>query len=258
MITYTEIPNPSATVWSDFLNLDYYANTPANALIRPQYTIDKLKITYRGYLYVPLDDGAGGTVIIQNGDTYRDTIGCTINDTYLSIINNANKFPAGVSQARFFSNDVVNKKNFPPEAIPQQRNIIFREVPTIRRYKNGSANIGIYRSSCIVMIHSPNTLYNDVSLNLGIGCISIFSPYAEEWSGNASIPPLGNDPTAFLISRATNGVVVNDYITAKDDSPFNIPAEANGFVNPFTVNAHDILSLGGFVVNLEGLTGYLN
>jgi hypothetical protein len=262
MITYTEIPNPNATVWSDFLNLSYYANTPANALIRPQYTIDKLKITYRGYLYVPLDNGSGGTVIIYNGDTYRDTTGCDISELPLSVIQNANSYPASAypsdprHQARFFSNDVVNLKNFPSEAIPQQRNIVFREVPTIRRYLGST--LALYRSSCIVMIHGVNTLYKDPVGNFGIGCISIFSPYAEEWSGNASIPPLGNDPTALLISKATSGILVNDYIKANDDTPFNIPAESNGYTNPFTVNAHDINTLGGFFVNLEGLTGYLN
>lgn len=64
-------------------------------------------------------------------------------------------------------------------------------------------------------------------------------------------------------ATASAGLSVTDYVGATDNSPFTIPSgisPLNGVVNvsPFDVNAHNIVSLGGFIVNLNGLNGFLN
>ena len=139
--------------------------------------------------------------------------------------------------------------------------IVFDNVNAYRRYL-GSGKIFIYRSIVQLRIGGENTaFYNDsgsLPLDYGIGCISIFSPFQDQYGGT-SFPPYGNDPLSLLISNVEVGEKGNNYITATDDFPWDISEiAAPSAGNPFSVNAHNILDLGGFIINLEGLSGYIN
>jgi hypothetical protein len=244
---------PPSTTWVDVQNLDYYIS--GSELFRPQYTIEGNKISFRGILFVPLQD-AGVTVPIADANDYRGISGVTLGSADLSVVTNANSV-SGQPQGRFFTSDVVTLKNLLPNAIPQDRDIIFDNVNAYRRYLGPGDIIYTYRSIVSIRIGSVNTAFYNVSTpsRRGIGCISIFSPFNTQYGGT-TFSPYGNDPLSLLISNVTVGIAGNDYITAKDDTPWTVPSA--GGTNPFSVNAHSILDLGGFIINLEGLSGYLN
>jgi hypothetical protein len=243
---------PTATVWENIENLDYYIAGSED--FRPQYTIEGNKITLRGLLYVPLKSG-GLTVNIADANDYRGVLGVDLGSDDLSVITNANA-ALGHRQGRFFTNDVVNERNFPTNAIPQQRDITFNNVNAYRRYLKAPDIIHTYRSIVTLKIGSLLTPWFNVnSSKYGIGCLSIFSPFQDQYGGDTDTP-YGNDPISLIISNVEGGVVGNDYITATDNFPWNIPTA--GGTSAFTVNAHNITNLGGFIINLEGLSGYLN
>jgi hypothetical protein len=249
---------PAITFWENIQNLDYYvADTDADDF-RPQYTIEGNKISFRGLLYVPLQFG-GSTISITEGNSYRGVLGVTLGSDDLSVVTNANLggTPA-VRQGMFFTNDVLNEKNFPPEAIPQQRDIVFDNVNAYRRYATGST-VYTYRSIVTIIIGSKNTgWFNVNSTKKGIGCISIFAPFQTQYGGD-TLYPYGNDPLSLLISNVESGDAGNNYIIATDDNPWTVPVSTVAIGgNPFSVNAHTITDLGGFIINLEGLSGYIN
>jgi hypothetical protein len=248
---------PAITPWVDIQNIDYYV--AGSELFKPQYTIEGNKITFRGLLYVPLSSSPGGpTINIDSGNAYRGVSGVNLGMNDLSEVTNAN-LGGGERQGRFFTNDVVNERNFPTNAIPQQRDILFSNVTAYRRYLGANNYIYNYRSIVEITIGSVNTvLFNVNNARKGIGCISVFAPFQSQYGGD-TYPPYGNDPLSLLISNVDSGIDGNNYITAKDDTPWTVPAitvPSGG--NPFNVNAHTIVNLGGFIINLEGLSGYLN
>ena len=240
---------PPVTVWNDIQNLDWYSGGGVSSF-RPQYTIEGNRISFRGLLYIPLLNGGVG-VDVTTGSSYLGVASAVLNESRVSIITNANN-NNGTPQGRFMTVG-VGAKNFPPGAIPVNRDIVFNNVIASRRF-TGGGYVANYRSLVNIRIGANNTVYNN-SGNSGSGCIMIFSPYNEEYDG-AGTPPLGNDPLAFGISRATVSTAAVDYVSATDDSPFTVPAAGGN--NPFSVNAHNITSLGGFVINLENLSGFLN
>ncbi len=247
------------TVWKDIQNLNYYNYPLANASgFMPQYNIQGNIISLRGVLFVPLD-GNAGELAISTGNSYlfipsakTDT---SVNN--LSVITNANG--AGGSserQGRFFTSDTANKRNFPIIDTPIQRDVFFDNVIATRRYSSGSGGkLSLYRSIVQLKICSTVTPLTS-SLGSGAGALAIFSPLNFEYAGFVAATPAGNDPLALLISVVKAGVAGNDYILANDDAPFSIPSSA--YASPFPVNAHDITSLGGFYINLDGLTGFIN
>jgi hypothetical protein len=241
---------PAETVWNDVLNIPWYSGAGVNSF-KPQYTIDRNKITFRGQLYIPLESGGVG-IDVTTGNSYLSVASAILREARVSIITNANT-NNGTPQGRFMTNSVVAAKNLPNEAIPVARDIIFKDVPAFRRHAFGG-HLTLYRSFVTLIICSDTTVLVN-SANSGAGCVAILSPFNEEYDGSGSVP-LGNDPQALGISRATNAVLPNDYVGATDDAPFTIGSL--GGPNPFTVNAHHIQSLGGFILNLEGLSGYLN
>jgi hypothetical protein len=245
---------PPATVWNNVENLAYYGSGAAS--FRPQYTIEGNKITFRGLLYVPLGNG-GVPITINNGNSYKGITSVTLDETNLTIVNNANT-ALGVRQGRFFTPNITTSPNLPLNATPINRDITFSNVPAFRRYAAGSGSsfrVAIYRTIVTLIIGSDATVWADASSNIGTGCILMLSPYQDEYDGGGA-SPLGNDPAAFLISRATSGVLGTDYVDATDDNPFTIPATDQN--NPISVDAHNVNNLGGFIINLEGLSGYLN
>jgi len=246
------------TVWNDIQNLDYYDYVAAKASgILPQYTIEGNKISLRGLLYIPLD-GFSTPNYITNANSYRDVGNAVLDTSGLNIMEmvNANGNTLYGRQGLFLTGDTATKKNLPLLATPVARDINFTNLIATRRFVGGFGNpVVLYRSLVTLRICSLVTTASS-SLGLGVGSLAIFSPFNEEFGGYNNSPLFANDPLAFLISKATAGQPANDYISANDDAPFTIPASVN--VNPFTVNAHDIKSLGGFFINLEGLTGYLN
>jgi hypothetical protein len=245
---------PPATVWNNVENLAYYGSGAAS--FRPQYTIEGNKITFRGLLYVPLGNG-GVPITINNGNSYKGIPSVTLDETNLTIVNNANT-ALGVRQGRFFTPNITTSPNLPLNATPINRDITFSNVPAFRRYAAGSDSsfrVAIYRTIVTLIIGSDATVWADASSNIGTGCILMLSPYQDEYDGGGA-SPLGNDPAAFLISRATSGVLGTDYVDATDDNPFTIPATDQN--NPISVDAHNVNNLGGFIINLEGLSGYLN
>lgn len=239
---------PAATVWHDIQNLDYYV--AGSESFRPQYTIDGNKIAFRGTLFIPLTSG-GSPVSISNENSYLFLPTANIDETNMSIIANANNNNT-TPQGRFFTTNVLSKPNLPTNATPQGRDIIFTDVPAARRYS--AARVGLFRSFVDIRIGSTMTAYND-GTNPGIGSLMVFSPYNKEYDG-VGTAPLGNDPQALSISRITGGNPASSYVNSFDDYPFAVPSAAVN--NPFDVNAHNIKSLGGFYINLEGLSGYLN
>jgi hypothetical protein len=245
---------PAVTPWENIENLDYYIAGSED--FRPQYTIEGNKITLRGMLFVPLNNG--GTLIpISGSNSYKGITGVTLDEASLTIVDNANSVGAE-KQGRFFTSDIVALPNFPIEATPAIRDITFSNVNAYRRYTAGSGSsyrVAVYRTIVTLKIGSEATVWEDVSNNKGVGCIFVLSPYQDEYDGSGA-SPLGNDPAAFLISRVTTGVLGTDYVNATDDNPFTIPATDQN--NPFSVDAHNINNLGGFIINLEGLSGYLN
>lgn len=241
----------SPTIWNDVLNLENYVPNPVTELFKPQYTVEGNKITFRGLLYVPLDL-LGVPKEVANGNSYLLLPSAVTDETRMSIATNANS-NNGTPQGRFCTPDVVAKPNLPVGARPLQGDIIFSNVNAVRRYSNGSI-VANYRTLVELRICGNKTVYTSKS-DLAIGSILIFSPYASEYDGSGN-PPLGNDPLALLISRATVGIQANGYIDSTDDFPFTIPAGLAK--NDFSINAHDIRSLGGFIINLQGLSGYLN
>ena len=246
---------PAATQWENIDNLAYY-DPDTTTLFRPQYTIEGNKITFRGLLFVPLEV-SGTPQIIYDGNSYKNKVGIDLDESNLSIIGNAN-FADGERQGRFFTPDVEGLPNLPLNATPNNRDIVFSNVNAYRRYTAGSSSlyrVAVYRTVVDLIIGSDTTPYTNTSSKKGIGCIMIFAPYQSEYEGGGA-SPLGNDPAAFLISRATTGVLGPDYVNATDDDPFTIPATDQN--NPFSVNAHNINNLGGFIINLEGLSGYIN
>ena len=247
---------PLATAWEDVQNLNYYTTNDDTDLFRPQYTIEGNKITFRGLLYVPLKS-AGITVPIVDANSYRDVLGVALGSDDLLEVTNANSV-SSEPQGRFFTSD-IKLPNLPSNAVPQQRDIVFDNVNAYRRYLGAGSKIYIYRSIVSIRIGGVNTaFYNDsgtLPVDYGIGCISIFSPFQSQYGGT-SFPPYGNDPLSLSISNVITGVPGNNYITAKDDYPWNVPSALGS--NPFSVNAHNILDLGGFIINLEGLSGYIN
>lgn len=236
---------PAATVWNDIQNLSWYVTGSEN--IRPQYTIIGNQIFFRGLLFIPI---AG--VDIANGNSYLFSATAVTDDTRLSEISNA-QTNNGTPQGRFMTTSVTTLKNFPTGAIPAARDIVFTNIPCNRRYTGGGF-VTNYRSFVTIRIGSTSTPFVN-SGNPGSGCIMVFSPFNEEYDG-AGTPPLGNDPLALGISRANFDGTALNYISAVDDSPFAIAA-ATG-TNAFNVNAHNISSLGGFIINLENLFGFLN
>ena len=157
-------------------------------------------------------------------------------------------------QGRFFTPDVAALRNFPVEHTPTARDITLSNISAYRRYLTGGV-LKIYRTLVTLKIGSNTTVWKDYNNTLGRGALMVFAPYQEEYGGNGEVP-LGNDPTALLISRATVDVAGNDYITATDNTPWTVPATT--YNNSFDINAHDINDLGGMIINLEGLSGYLN
>lgn len=247
-----------ATVWNDIQNLNYYDYPLAKASgILPQYTIEGNKITLRGLLFVPLD-GFATANFITNAYSYRD-VGNAVLDTSglnVSSVINANGNTLYGRQGIFLTGDTATRQNLPLIATPVARDINFTNVIATRRFVGGFGNpVVLYRSLVTLRICSLVTSASS-SLGLGVGSLAMFSPFNEEFGGFNNSPLFANDPLALLISRATDGQPASDFISVTDDAPFTIPASVN--VNPFTVNAHDINSLGGFFINLEGLTGYLN
>jgi len=240
---------PPATVWSDIQNLAWYMT--GSESFKPQYTIEGNRISFRGLLFIPLSNG-GTSLNVFGSNSYLSIPSATTDDTRLSIISNANN-NSGTPQGRFMTNNVTSAKNFPTLAIPLNRDIVFNNVVCSRRY-TGNGYVTNYRSLVSIRIGSATTVYQN-SGNQGTGCLMVFSPFNEEFDG-AGTPPIGNDPLALQISRATVSVLAADYIASTDDNPFTIPASAG--INPFSVNAHNISSLGGFVINLENLSGFLN
>jgi hypothetical protein len=249
---------PPATVWNNVENLDYYVAGSED--FRPQYTIEGNKITLRGLLFVPLKF-AGVTVSIADSNDYRQVSGVLLGTDDLSIVSNANA-ALGERQGRFFTNDVVNEKNFPTNVIPQQRDIVFDNVNAYRRYLRNTDSLDViyvYRSIVTLVIGSVNTQYFNVNnTRKGIGCLFVFSPFNAQYGGDTNVP-YGNDPLSLLISNVTSAADGNDYINAKDDFPWDVSEITSPDTgNPFTVNAHKITDLGGFIINLEGLSGYIN
>lgn len=240
-----------ATIWNDVLHLENYIPNGFTELFKPQYTIEGNKITFRGLLYVPLSL-AGVPQDVANGNSYLLLPSAVTDETRMSVVTNANT-NNGTPQGRFCTPDVVTKANLPPIARPLQGDILFSNVNAYRRYSNGST-VANYRTVLDIRICGNNTVYTN-GANQGIGSIIIFPPYATEYDGSGN-PPIGNDPLALLISRVTTGVQANGYVDSTDDFPFAIPAGLAK--NDFSVNAHDIRSLGGFIINLQGLSGYLN
>ena len=264
MITYTEIPStpptPPATVWNDVLNLKNMVSNPVTDLFKPQYTITGNKIDFRGLLYIPLDLG-GVPQDVTIGNSYLYLASAVTDETRMSVVSNAND-NNGTPQGRFCTPNVVAEANLPLIATPQQGDIIFNDVPAYRRYSTGLTGIlTISRTYLNIRICGVNTIFNN-SGNLGVGCIAIFSPFSYEYDGSGSVPS-GNDPQALIISRVTAGQQVVDYVSANDNIPFTVPnatTPRNGVANvsAFDINAHNIVSLGGFIVNLNGLNGFLN
>lgn len=240
---------PAATVWNDIQNLPHYV--AGSESFKPQFTIEGNRISFRGLLYIPLENG-GLPVDVANSNSYLGVPSVTLDETRMSIITNANT-NNGTPQGRFFTSDIVAAKNLPGGAIPQTRDIVFDNVQAYRRYSSG--RVSVYRSVVSLRIGALNTVFKNGLVNLGSGCLMVFSPFNSEYDG-VGTAPLGNDPLGLVISRATGGVAATDYITGLDDAPFAVPASAAA--NPFDVNGHHITSLGGFIINLEGLTGYIN
>lgn len=261
MITYSEIPNSGgATVWNDILNLKNMVSNPVTDLFKPQYTITGNKIDFRGLLYIPLDLG-GVPQDVTTGNSYLYLASAVTDETRMSVITNANT-NNGTPQGRFCTPNVVGEKNLPLLATPLQGDIIFNDVPAYRRYATGIGQIlTISRTYLNIRICGVNTIFNN-SGNLGVGCIAIFSPFSYEYDGSGSVPS-GNDPQGLIITRVTAGQQVVNYITANDNIPFTVPNAPSPIgivpnVSAFDINAHNIVSLGGFIANLNGLSGYLN
>lgn len=240
---------PQATVWNDLLNMPWYV--AGSESIRPQYTLEGNKISFRGQLFIPLDNG--GLVNVANGNSYLAVASCAIRAASVTNIANANT-NNGTPQGRFMTSDVVASRNLPAGATPVARDILFSDVPCYRRYSNGT-RVAVYRSFVDLRIGATNTVFKDGSNNLGIGCFMVFSPFNKEYDGSGT-PPLTNDPLALGISRVTTGVAPSDYITMTDNTPFAVAS--GGSTNPFSCNAHHINELGGFIINLDGLSGYIN
>lgn len=239
----------AATVWNDIQNLNYYSGGGVNSF-KPQYTVEGNKITFRGLLFVPLNNG-GVPESVTNVSSYLNKPSAVIDETNMSIITNANS-NNGTPQGRFFTTNVVSAKNLPLNATPVARDIVFYNVQAIRRYT--FSEVAVYRSVVTLRIGALTTAFED-SGNKGTGCLMILSAFNDEYDGIGTVP-LGNDPLALMISRVTGGVTAVDYIASKDDATFNVPSAVS--TNRFDVNGHNISSLGGFIINLEGLTGYLN
>lgn len=245
---------PPATVWNDVQNLAYYSSNTTS--FRPQYTIEGNKITFRGLLYVPLEYDKT-PITIDVGNSYKDVPSVTLDESNLTIVDNANSV-GSARQGRFFTPNVVAQPNLPLNATPRNRDITFSNVNAFRRYTAGSSSsyrVAVYRTVVTLIIASDSTVWEDSSTNKGTGCILMLSPYQDEYEGGGA-SPLGNDPLALLISRVSNGVSGNSYVYSTDNYPFTILETDQN--NAFSVNAHDVENLGGFIINLEGLSGYLN
>jgi hypothetical protein len=251
------------TTWNDIQNLSYYNYAAANSAgIMPQYSIDGNRISLRGTLFIPLD-GSASPNFITYGNSYLGLTSAALDTSgnNISIVTNSNGDSSfggitGGRQGIFLTPNPTTSRNFPINATPISRDIVFSNVIATRRYNAGTGSpLVLYRSFVQLRISSESTFLNS-SFGLGKGALCVFSPYNEEVGGFNNSPKFGNDPLALLISRATSGVNVNNYIDSNDDSPFTIPNA--GLNNPFSVNAHDINSLGGFYINLEGLTGFIN
>lgn len=260
-ITISEVPTTptGATVWNDVLNLKNMVSNPSTDLFKPQYTITGNRIDFRGLLYIPLLNG-GLSQDVTNGNSYLYIPSAITDNSRMSVVSNANN-NNGTPQARFCTPDVVLEKNLPLIATPQLGDIVFDDVPAYRRFATGLSQIlSLYRTFVTVRICGLNTNWNNGG-NLGVGCIAIFSPYSYEYDGSGSVPS-GNDPQGLVISRAVAGLGVVDYVSATDNAPFTVPTATtprNGVANvsPFDVDAHNILSLGGFIINLNGRSGFL-
>ena len=255
MITLTEVPttppNPP-TVWGDILNLQNMVATPSTDTFKPQYTITGNKIDLRGMLYLPLHNGSSIDVTQPNSYLYEAS--ATLDETRVCSIDNAN-FNNGTRQGRFLTTDVVNLKNLPTEAIPLQRDIVFTDVPAYRRYATGLGGIlTMYRTFVTIRLCGVTTPFVNGGNN-AVGCIAVFAPYNSEYDGSGSVPS-GNDPQAFGISVADASSTVVDYINTLDNAPFNVPSGVT--TSPFTINAHNIVDLGGMIINLNGLNGFIN
>lgn len=238
---------PLATVWNDVQNIPYYV--AGSELFKPQYTIDGNKIVFRGMLFIPLVGGPN----INNPNAYLYTSGSTLDISKMSIVTNSNTIGVGGEpQGRFFTTDVVNLPNLPPTATPVARDIVLDNIPAYRRHLG--MNLSIFRSVVTLRIGSNLTISKN-GINNGIGCISVYAPYQLEYSGGGE-PPLGNDPLALSISNVAPDENVLDYINSLDNTPFIVPSAGRN--SPFAVNAHNVTNLGGFIINLEGITGYLN
>jgi hypothetical protein len=254
MITYSEVPSVGgATVWNDILNLKNMVSNPVTDLFKPQYTISGNKIDFRGQLYIPLDLlGVPQDVTTSNSYLYLPS--AVTDESRMSVVSNANT-NNGTPQGRFCTPNVVTEANLPTIATPLQGDIVFNDVPAYRRYATGSGGIlTISRTFLTIRICGVNTFFNSGG-NLGVGCIAIFSPFSYEYDGSGSVPS-GNDPQGLVITRVTAGLTVTDYVGATDNSPFTIGTGLG--TSAFDINAHNIVSLGGFIVNLNGLNGYLN
>lgn len=247
---------PAATVWNDIQNLANYADNPVTATFRPQYTIEGNRISFRGLLYIPLEVG-GSPVTVSNTNSYKLVPGVTLDETKLSVVSNAN-LVGGVRQGRFLTSNVDTLPNFPSNATPTTRDITFSNVNAYRRYaeSTGSAyRVAIYRSIVTLKIGCASTIWKDNLDNIGAGCLFVFSPFQDQYEGGGA-SPLGNDPLALAISNVQGEELAADYVNATDDNPFTIGAADQG--NQFNVNAHKIDNLGGFIINLEGLTAFIN
>lgn len=245
--------NPVTSHWEDIENLSYY--TAGSELFKPQYLLEGNKIYLRGRLFIPLSNDTT-PVSISNGNSYLEIHSVDLDETKMTIVNNSNGSSEN-KQGRFLTTSVTTHLNFPSEAIPQQRDIVFNNVQATRRIRNGTGTrINLYRTFVTLRIGSMNTVYNNSSSQLGIGCLSVFSISNEQIPGIVDNLYSREDVLSLLVTNVSSDSNSNNYTDSTDNTPFTISSSGN---NPYvTCNAHNINNLGGFYIDLDGLYGFIN
>jgi len=233
------------TGWADLNGFDFYSGTA----VKPQVRRVGNVLHFRGFVFVPLDNGAGGIHGLSSYTDYNNIPTC-IPGT------------AGAGAVSISTGGVISF-NGGISAIPASI--------------TGDNLDGTYRLPYPAVLSRPMIISGTVGTsltaasNLGItdaGVLYIASLRDQEQTGTTT-GVIGGSHLRFITSNVRSGESVPNYINSATDI-HNFPAAGvNNLVGetdfggidytwPFTCDAGDSGNLGGFFVSIDGLTAFLD
>ncbi len=233
------------TGWVDLNGFEFYSGTAAKPQVRRIGNV----LHFRGYVFVPLDNGAGGIHGLSSYSDYNNIPTCIPGTSgpgavsistggVISFNNGINAIPASVT-----SNNLDADYRMPYPAVLNRPIII-----------SGTVGTSLTAASRIAITEA--------------GVLYISSLRDQEQIASAT-GVIGGSHLRFITSNIRSGESVPNFINTDTDI-HNFPAAgANNLVGetdfggsdytwPFSCDAGDSGNLGGFFATIEGLTAFLD